>query len=79
MEWTTIGSAVAVIGFTYTFLRNFKIDVNKRIDRLEIRLDQQDDRMFWLMTGRKLSDAILEEKLKLEVNKNSPLFSTDKK
>jgi len=64
MEWSVIGTGIAVIGFTYSFLRNFKSDVNKKIDRIEQRLDQQDDRMFWLMTGRKLSDAILEEKLK---------------
>ena len=64
MEWSVVGTGIAVIGFTYSFLRNFKYDVNKKIDRLEQRLDQQDDRMFWLMTGKKLSDVILEEKLK---------------
>jgi hypothetical protein len=69
MEWTVIGTGIGVIGFTYTFLRNFKIDVNKKIDRLETRLDQQDDRMFWLMTGKKLSEAILEEKIKKEEKK----------
>jgi hypothetical protein len=64
MEWQVIGTGIGIIGFTYGFLRNFKNDVNKRIDRLEVRLDQQDDRMFWLMTGKTLSDAILAEKIK---------------
>ncbi len=64
MEWQVIGTGLGIIGFTYGFLRNFKNDVNKKIDRLEIRLDQQDDRMFWLMTGKTLSEAILAEKMK---------------
>ena len=69
MEWQVIGTGLGIIGFTYGFLRNFKNDVNKKIDRLEVRLDQQDDRMFWLMTGRTLSDAILDEKKKKEEEK----------
>jgi len=64
MEWQVIGTGIGIVSFTYMFLRNFKSDVNKKIDRLEVRLDQQDDRMFWLMTGKTLSDAILEEKIK---------------
>jgi hypothetical protein len=64
MEWQVIGTGIGIIGFTYGFLRNFKNDVNKRIDRLEVRLDQQDDRMFWLMTGKTLNEAILAEKMK---------------
>jgi hypothetical protein len=38
MEWQVIGTGLGIIGFTYGFLRNFKNDVNKRIDRLETRL-----------------------------------------
>lgn len=64
MEWQVIGTGIGIVSFTYMFLRNFKSDINKRIDRLEIRLDQQDDRMFWLMTGKTLSEAILDEKIK---------------
>jgi hypothetical protein len=69
MDWQVIGTGLGIIGFTYGFLRNFKNDVNKKIDRLEIRLDQQDDRMFWLMTGKTLSEAILAEKVKKEEEK----------
>lgn len=69
MEWQVIGTGIGIIGFTYGFLRNFKNDVNKRIDRLEVRLDQQDDRMFWLMTGKTLNEAILAEKMKKQEEK----------
>ena len=62
MDITIIGTGLAVITFTYTFLRNFKTDVNKHIDKIEKRLDQQDDRMFWILTGKKLDDVILEQK-----------------
>lgn len=32
---TLIGTGIAIIGFVYAFLRNFKIDINSHIDRLE--------------------------------------------
>ena len=64
MDLTIIGTGLTVIGLTYTFLRNFKNDVNKHIDKIELRLDKQDERMFWLMTGKKLDDIILEQKNK---------------
>jgi len=68
---TMIGTGIAVIGFVYAFLRNFKIDINCHIDKLERRLDQfenrmnlLEERMFWMATGKKLEDALLEERLK---------------
>lgn len=78
MDWTTIVSAATVIGFVYGFLRNFKIDINAHIDRLEKRMDRLEkrmdsfenklisleERMFYMATGKKLEDAILEEKMK---------------
>lgn len=62
--FSVIGTGFAVIGFIYMFLRNFKTDINNKISRLEARLDLVDDRMFWLMTGKKLDEVILEERLK---------------
>jgi len=71
--WETIGIIVAivatgftVIGFIYTFLRNFKTDINGHISRIETRMDILDDRMFQLATGKSLQDAILEERVKRE-------------
>ncbi len=73
-----IGTGVTVIGFIYAFLRNFKIDINSHIDKLEKRMDMfekrmdifdakiisLEERMFLLSTGKTLSQAILEEKMK---------------
>ncbi len=63
-----LATAVTIISFVYGFLRNFKYDINTRfdarIDKLEKRMDSLDERMFWLATGKKLEDAILEEKMK---------------
>lgn len=73
-----VGSVLTIIGVIYTFLRNFKIDINSHIDRLEKRMDSfdqrmdnfefrmnsLDERMFLLMTGKNLSDAIKEERMK---------------
>lgn len=39
IDWTVIltgvGTAITIIGFSYTILRNFKSDINAHIDRLE--------------------------------------------
>lgn len=68
---TIIGTAVTTIFAIYGFLRNFKADINSHIDRLEKRMDKFENRMealeeriFWIATGKKLEDAILEEKMK---------------
>jgi hypothetical protein len=73
---TTIAAALTVIGFFYTFFRNFKIDINGHIDKIEIKIDKMDaridtleERMFWMATGKKLQDAILEEHMKIESKK----------
>jgi len=39
IDWTVIltgvGTAITIIAFLYTLLRNFKSDINSHIDRLE--------------------------------------------
>lgn len=42
---TSLATAVTVIGFIYGFLRNFKIDINNHINRLETRMDKFEIRM----------------------------------
>jgi hypothetical protein len=61
---TMMGSAIAIIGFVYAFLRNFKQDIRSDINKMENRLDRLEDHMFQLATGKSLSQAILEEKMK---------------
>jgi hypothetical protein len=69
MIWAEIITGLTVVGFVYTFLRNFKDDITNQISRVEKRLDDQDDRIFWLLTGKRLQDAILEEKMKKQEKK----------
>lgn len=73
-----LATTITIIGFVYGFLRNFKEDINGHIDRLEKRMDQFErrmdlfehkilsieERMFYMATGKKLEDAILEERMK---------------
>lgn len=77
MDWsvilTVLGTGAAVIGLVYTFLRNFKTDINEKIGKLDARMNvfenrmtSLEERMFWLATGKTLQDAILEERMKLE-------------
>lgn len=55
--FTIIGTGASVVGLIYMIIRNFKNDVNSKIEKLE-------DRMFLLATGKSLSDAIKEERMK---------------
>jgi hypothetical protein len=43
--WTIIGAAIATIATIYTFLRNFKTDINAHIDRLEKRMIEDNAKM----------------------------------
>lgn len=68
MDWSYILTGIAVIGFVYGFLRNFKNDINKSIHDMEKRLDLQDERIFLLATGKTLKEAMLEAKKNLGNN-----------
>lgn len=37
---TTVGTGAAVVGIIYSFLRNFKTDINSHIDRIENEMKQ---------------------------------------
>jgi hypothetical protein len=43
--WTTIGAAVAIIALGYTFLRNFKIDMQSEIKEIKIAILSIDTRL----------------------------------
>lgn len=64
-----VGTGASVVGFVYMFFRNFKQDINSHIDKLEKRIDSMDEKMFYLSTGRSLQDAILAERMKLQMEK----------
>lgn len=72
----TVGAAAAgVFGFFKRSLSkeltkeikgiNTHIDrLDKRMDTFEAKIISLEERMFWMATGKKLGDAILEEKMK---------------
>lgn len=43
--WTIIGTGVGVVTIIYTFLRNFKIDVIQKIDKLDEKVTDIDRRL----------------------------------
>lgn len=43
--WTIIGTDVGVVTIIYTFLRNFKIDVIQKIDKLDEKVTDIDRRL----------------------------------
>lgn len=76
-----VGTGLGVITFTYRFLRNFKIDVNNRMDQLDVRMNRMEHRMenrmnsldekiFWTITGKELEDEIIKKKIKKKKKKD---------
>ncbi len=47
-----------------TRMDKFEIRMYKMEERLDSRMNKLEERMFWLATGKKLEDAILEEQMK---------------
>lgn len=67
----SLTTIVTLVSFFYVIFRNFKADIIAHIEKLERRMDNYeqrmnfiDDRIFFAITGRKLEDAIREEKMK---------------
>lgn len=69
LNWQTI---VAMFAIVWIFTRDLKITVKaieKKMDKLETKIDTLEERMFLLSTGKTLAQAILEEKMKNEEKK----------
>lgn len=43
--WTIIGTGIGVVTIIYTFMRNFKIDVIQKIDKLDEKVTDIDRRL----------------------------------
>jgi hypothetical protein len=64
--WTILGSALGIIGFVYTFLRNVKEDIKSMIDLHDNKFEVLDNRIFQLAMGKSLKDIMKEEKEELK-------------
>jgi hypothetical protein len=62
MDWSVIGTGIALAGFMYGIIRNLKTDLQKNYDRSELRIDALEERIFLLATGKTLKEAMLESK-----------------
>jgi Tfp pilus assembly protein PilN len=49
-------------------VNEIQTDINSHIDRLEKKIDVLDERIFWVITGKDLKQAILDERMKQEKN-----------
>lgn len=59
---TIIAGSATVIGCVYGFMRGFKADMEKQVQELKAHNELQDQRMFYLATGRTLAEAMKDEK-----------------
>jgi hypothetical protein len=64
--WTIIGTGIGIVGFIWQILHNIELRLDAKIDKLESRVDSLDEKIFWVITGRNLKEAILEERMKQE-------------
>jgi hypothetical protein len=76
MDWGLVFGFTAtiftIVGLVYTIVRNFKADGDSKFKKMEERMNANDlrttnqiisleERMFWLATGKRLEDALMEE------------------
>jgi hypothetical protein len=59
VDWT-IAAIVSGIALNYAFMRNFKGDMIKHLDKCSKRIDQLEEKIFFLATGRTLKEALIE-------------------
>lgn len=45
MDWTVIGTGVAIVGLIYGYLRNFRSDINDKFKKIDDRFDKIDLRL----------------------------------
>lgn len=64
MFWTIIGSALAVIGFIYQFLRNVKSDIREKLKDSDDKFALLDNRIFELAMGKSLKEILQAERRK---------------
>lgn len=73
MDWgiffTIISTGIAIVGFFYQIIRNFKQDINrnfekheKRFELLEKRFETIDQRLFMLCMGKSLPEILKSER-----------------
>jgi hypothetical protein len=61
---TGIGTIIAVIATNIGLFAWLKSDISSLENKFESKLNSLEERMFYLSTGKTLSQAILDEKMK---------------
>jgi len=62
LDWSAIITSLGTITFVYGFLRNFKNDVNDKIDCLENKISSLEERIFWLASSKHFHKSIQKDK-----------------
>jgi hypothetical protein len=63
---TSIGVIITVIGTNVALFAWLRSDIGSLENKFEAKLNSLEERMFYLATGKSLSQAILEEKMNRE-------------
>ncbi len=65
---TSIGIIITVIGTNIALFAWLRSDIGSLENKFESKINSLEERMFYLATGKSLADAILEEKMKKNIN-----------
>jgi hypothetical protein len=68
MDWvlilTIVGTGLTVVGLIYTFMRNFKSDINDHIDTINTRMDNTSKE--WKDEVRKMDQRVIETNKRMD-------------
>ena len=65
--FSILGTGVAFAGFFYMLLSSFKQEIRDDIKDIKQRQGDLDERMFFIITGQKLEDAIKKERMEKQI------------
>lgn len=64
LAWTIIGVGSGVVALINQTIRNFRSDIDQRMDKFDAKFISIEERMFYLSSGKTLAEAIMLEKKK---------------
>ena len=69
LNWQTVLGMFAIVWYFTHDIKASIVRLEKKMDKMELRIDSLEERIFLISTGKTLAQAILEDKIHKEENK----------
>ena len=69
LNWQTVLVMFAIVWYFTHDIKASIVRLEKKMDKMELRIDSLEERIFLISTGKTLAQAILEDKIHKEENK----------